>query len=259
MRLGRQAHVVEHQLGGHRRAQRQLLVDVVAAKPGVSVGHDEAADRRRRRSRAQTTATSAIEPLVIHILVPLSTQSSPSRRAGCAWTPGRCRSPARSGRSSRWPRRPPCAAATRCFCSSEPNRQIGEHRERALHGDEAAQPGVAGLELEAGQAVGRRRWCPRSRSPRGACRAGRARRSPWPSPAAARPARTTRRTSGRSCSRTNARTVSRIMRSSSESSASRPRKSWGFSAGREAVSVAAMGRTLVVCCKAAFSVPAGRC
>src|SRR5438445_13343807 len=37
---------------------------------------------------AQTTATSAIEPLVIHDLAPLSTQESPSRRALVRMPPG---------------------------------------------------------------------------------------------------------------------------------------------------------------------------
>ena len=37
---------------------------------------------------AHTTATSATEPLVIHIFAPLSTQSSPSRRARVRIEPG---------------------------------------------------------------------------------------------------------------------------------------------------------------------------
>ena len=44
-----------------------LLLDLAGAEARGVGGHDEAADRLRR-SRAQTTATSAIEPLVIHIL-----------------------------------------------------------------------------------------------------------------------------------------------------------------------------------------------
>jgi hypothetical protein len=53
-----------------------------AEKPGVSVGTTK--PRMPLGSSevwAQTMATSATEPLVIHILVPLITQSSPSRRA----------------------------------------------------------------------------------------------------------------------------------------------------------------------------------
>ena len=49
-----------------------------AEKPGVSVGTTK--PRMPSSVRAQTTATSAIEPLVIHILRPSSTQSAPSRR-----------------------------------------------------------------------------------------------------------------------------------------------------------------------------------
>ena len=48
-------------------------------KPGVSVGTTK--PRIAPSVRAQTTATSATVPLVIHIFVPLSTQSSPSRTA----------------------------------------------------------------------------------------------------------------------------------------------------------------------------------
>ena len=74
--------------------------------------------------RAHTTATSATEPLVIHILVPSSTQSSPSRRA-------RVRMPAglepKSGSVS--PKQPIASPAAirgshSCFCSSEPCFQI---------------------------------------------------------------------------------------------------------------------------------------
>ncbi len=77
---------------------------------------------------AQTTATSATEPLVIHILVPFNTQSAFSPRRpggpGCASRPGWSRNRPRSGRSSRSPRRRPTAAASCCFCSSLPNFQI---------------------------------------------------------------------------------------------------------------------------------------
>ena len=56
----------------------------------------------------------------------LACRRAPSRRRrarrGCACRPGSSRSRARSGRSSRWPRRRPSRAATGCFCSSEPKR-----------------------------------------------------------------------------------------------------------------------------------------
>ena len=117
-------------------------------------------------------------PLVIHIFVPLRTQSSPSRRGARAHAAtGRCRSRARSGRSSRSPRRRPCAAATPASAPRCRNFQIGNIASEPCTDTKRAQPAVAGLELEAGQAVARPRSCRRSRSPRGACRAGRARRS----------------------------------------------------------------------------------
>ena len=50
-----------------------------------------------------------------------------------------------------------------------------EHRERALHRDERANARVAGLELEARQPVGDGARARAGRSPRGACRRGRAR------------------------------------------------------------------------------------
>ena len=57
-----------------------------ALKPGVSVG--TANPSTPSSARAHTTATSATEALVIHILDPLSTQSSPSRRAVVRIPPG---------------------------------------------------------------------------------------------------------------------------------------------------------------------------
>ena len=76
-------------------------------------------------SRAHTTATSAIPPLVIHILVPLSTQSSPSRRAVVAIEPGS--DPESCSVSPKQPISSPAAmpGSHRCFCSSEPYFQIG--------------------------------------------------------------------------------------------------------------------------------------
>ena len=53
-----------------------------AEKPGLSVGTTKPRiPPCSSPALAQTTATSAIEPLVIHIFEPSSTQSSPSRRA----------------------------------------------------------------------------------------------------------------------------------------------------------------------------------
>src|SRR5690606_14610806 len=72
---------------------------------------------------AHTTATSATEPLVIHILVPLSTQTSPPRRA-------RVRIPAGVDPQSGpvVPEHAPSSPAAiprsqACFCSSLPSFQ----------------------------------------------------------------------------------------------------------------------------------------
>ena len=75
--------------------------------------------------RAQTIARSATLPFVIHIFVPESTQSSPSRRAVVRMRPGseptsgsvRPKQPITSPRAIR--------GSQRSFCSSEPNFQIG--------------------------------------------------------------------------------------------------------------------------------------
>ena len=76
--------------------------------------------------RAQTIAMSAIVPFVIHIFAPFRIQSEPSRRACVRIEPG---SEPASG--SVRPKQPidlaACASAgsQRSFCSSEPERQIG--------------------------------------------------------------------------------------------------------------------------------------
>ena len=62
-----------------------------AEKPAVSVGTTKPRMPLLPSAssvRAQTTATSATEPLVIHILVPFSTHSSPSRFALVRMPPG---------------------------------------------------------------------------------------------------------------------------------------------------------------------------
>ena len=71
--------VVEDQLRGDRSTKRRLLPDLRRREPQVSVGIRN--PRTSSSVRAQTTAKSAMDPLVIHILVPLITQSDPSRRA----------------------------------------------------------------------------------------------------------------------------------------------------------------------------------
>ena len=70
--------------------------------------------------RAHTTATSASDPLVIHILVPEMTQSSPSRRARVRIEPGS--EPESGSVSPKQPISSPSAmpGSQRCFCSSLP-------------------------------------------------------------------------------------------------------------------------------------------
>ena len=67
--------VVEDELGRDRGAQRVLALDLGRAEPGRPLLDEEPADLPSS-SFAQTTATSAIVPLVIHIFAPLSTQPS---------------------------------------------------------------------------------------------------------------------------------------------------------------------------------------
>ena len=125
---------------------------------------------------AQTTAMSATEPLVIHILVPFSTQSSPSRLArvrmpaGLEPKSGLGQPEAADRLAGRHPRQP---GLLLLLAAELPDR---EHGQRALHRHHAAHAGVAGLQLQAGQpvrdGVGARAAVARP----GACRAGRARR-----------------------------------------------------------------------------------
>ena len=76
----RHAHVVEHDLGGVRGADAVLLVLLpLATGPCVPGGTMKLAWPRPFSSgstAATTTCTSAMPPLVIHALVPLSTHSS---------------------------------------------------------------------------------------------------------------------------------------------------------------------------------------
>ena len=73
---------------------------------------------------AHTTATSAMDPLVIHILRPSSTQSSPSRRALVRIEPGS--EPWSGSVRPKQPIASPVAmrGSHSCFWSSVPQRQI---------------------------------------------------------------------------------------------------------------------------------------
>ena len=106
-----------------------------AVKPGVPFS-----TRKPRISpssvRAQTTATSAIEPFVIHILAPLRIQSEPSRRACVRIVPGS--EPASGSVRPKQPiTSPRCIARQPALLlllrAPAPDRV---HRERALHRDE---------------------------------------------------------------------------------------------------------------------------
>ena len=102
---------------------------------------------------AHTTATSAIPPLVIHILVPSMIQSEPSRRARVFIEPGS--EPASASVRPKHPIVSPAAigGSHRCFCSSDAERPDRIHRQRSLDRHEAAHARVAGFELGARQAV----------------------------------------------------------------------------------------------------------
>ena len=93
-----------------------------AEKPDVAVGTTK--PRMPSSVRAQTTATSAIVPLVIHIFRPLSTQSVPSRRAVVRIDAGS--EPASGSVSPKQPIASPAAifGSHSCLCASLPNRQI---------------------------------------------------------------------------------------------------------------------------------------
>ena len=122
-----------------------------ALNPGVSVGTTK--PRMPSSVCAHTTATSATAPLVIHILVPLSTQSSPSRLALVRIPDGL--EPKSGSVSPKQPIASPAAIGGQpllllLLAAPLPDR---EHRQRALHADQRADPGVDRLQLHAGQPV----------------------------------------------------------------------------------------------------------
>ena len=123
-RLG-EPDVGEHQLGGHRGPQRHLLVDVVGGEAGGVGGDDEA---RWTPSSARGPDDGHIGDAAVgdpHLGAVEDPVGRRRARARVRIEPGRSPNRARSARSSRRARRRPCGAATRCFCSSEPKRQIG--------------------------------------------------------------------------------------------------------------------------------------
>ena len=109
--------------------------------------------------RAHTTATSAIEPLVIHIFEPSSTQPPPRRFARVRIDAG-IRSRASGSVRPKQPIVSPLAmpGSQRCFCSSPPQRWIANIASDPCTEQNERSPAVARLELHARQPVrGRRR------------------------------------------------------------------------------------------------------
>ena len=118
---------------------------------------------------AQTTATSAIEPLVIHILRPSRTQSAPSRRARVRIPPGS--EPWSGSVSPKQPMASPAAMRGQpllllLLAAAPPD---GEHRQRPLHRHQRPDARSRRPPAPGRPARSRRPTCRRSRSPRGAC------------------------------------------------------------------------------------------
>src|ERR1700755_1147794 len=103
--------------------------------------------------RAHTTATSAADPLVIHILEPCRIQSSPSRLARVRIAAGS--EPASGSVSPKQPSASPAAIRGQPLelLLLRPPTVNRVHGQRPLHRDQAAQPAVAGLELQAREPV----------------------------------------------------------------------------------------------------------
>ena len=189
--------------------------------------------------RAHTTATSASEPLVIHIFEPLRTQPvvRSSSRA-CASPAGL--EPASGSVSPKQPIVVPAAmpGSQRLLLLLAAPAMDREHRQRALHRAERAQPGVARLELQAREPVRRRRRARAAVALEVHARADPAAPSSGPVVSGSDPVLEVLAHRGRNFSRTYWRTVSRISRSSSSSSASsasgstrsRRREAWQGSA-----------------------------
>ena len=103
--------------------------------------------------RAHTTATSAMEPLVIQVFSPLSTQSEPSLRALVRIPAGF--DPKSGSVSPKQPIASPLCnrGSHRCLLLLRPVGQDRIHHQRALHADEAAEAGIAALQFLHDQAV----------------------------------------------------------------------------------------------------------
>ena len=148
----RQPHVVEVQLGLDRRPHRQLRLD--RRRRGSPARRSARRSPRTPSSVcAQTTATCAIEASPIHRFAPVehpvvavaAGEGLHARRVGAGARLGEPE--AADHLALRHPRQP----LLLLLLAAVPVDRA--HRERALHRDERAQPGVAGLELQGGEAV----------------------------------------------------------------------------------------------------------
>ena len=103
------------------RSESLCLMSLVS-KPGVPRGTRK--PRIPSSVCAHTVATSAMPPLVIHILEPLRIQSSPSRTARVRMSDGL--DPKSGSVRPKQPMASPAASrgSHSCFCSSDPHRQI---------------------------------------------------------------------------------------------------------------------------------------
>ena len=238
-----QPNARQHQLAGDRGAQRQLVVDVARGEAGGAGRHDEAADalvgaRPHDRDVGDRAVGDPHLGAVEHPVVAVALGRA------CACRRGSSRSPARSGRSSRSPRPAPSGAATRCFCSSLPKAWIANIASEPCTLTSERMPGVARLELEAGQAVRRGAGAGAAVALAGACRARRARRARGPARArGSRRSRTSRATSGRIRSSTKRPHGVAEQRAPRRSAGSRSRTARRASGGWSARSAPA-GRTM---------------
>ena len=184
--------------------------------------------------RAQTTATSEIEPFVIHIFVPFRIQSLPSRRACVRIAPGS--EPASGSVRPKQPiTSPACIRGNHCsFCSSEPQRQMAN-----IASDPCTETALRMPESPASSSRHVRPYATALAPGRPyPCRCMPKRPSFASSEITSRgkiPCSNQSPTSGSTRSRTNWRTVSRTAFSSSSRRASIARKSRGSSAGGAAV------------------------
>ena len=150
--VGRHANVVEHELGGDRGAERQLLVNLGSREPGRPLLDDEPADLAVLGSRPddRDVGDRAVRDPHLGAVQDPVRPIAPRVRAHRAGIGARVRlrQPEAADHLARvHPRQPVLLLLLR---APAPDR---EHRERALHRDGAADARVTRLELEARQAI----------------------------------------------------------------------------------------------------------